>query len=67
MKKKITTGDKTVDKLYEAVRDYIETRKGKVVVIGVIALINEGTAKFNYGLMIRITGKRPNFKKNESI
>ena len=63
MKRKIKTGDKVIDSLYSAVRDYIENRGGTVVVIGGIALVEEGTAKYNYGLMIRITGKKPNIKK----
>ena len=62
-KKKIKTGDKIVDALYSAVRDYIESRSGNVVVIGGIAVVDEGTAKYNYGLMVRVTGKKPNIKK----
>jgi len=61
-KKKISTGDKVVDNLYEAVREYIEARKGTVVVIGGIALTQESPLEFNYGVMVRITGKKPTIK-----
>ena len=61
--RKIKTGEKDVDALYEAVRAYITNRKGTVVVIGGVALVQEDARKFNYGLMVRITGKRPTFKK----
>ena len=57
--KKIKTGDKTVDKLYEAVRDYVEARSGSVIVVGGIAIVQESELKFNYGVMIRVTGKLP--------
>jgi len=60
--KKILTGDKKVDKLYEAVRDYVESKKGSVVVIGGIAIVQESPLKFNYGVMVRITGKKPTIK-----
>ena len=60
--KKISTGDKVVDKLYEAVRTYIQDRKGSVVVIGGIAIVQESPLEFNYGVMVRITGKKPTMK-----
>jgi hypothetical protein len=60
--KKVETGDKLTDNLYEAVRAYIEARNGSVVVIGGVAIVEEGL-KFNYGLMVRITGKKPVFIK----
>ena len=66
MKKKIKTGKKDIDILYEAVRTYIENRKGKVVVIGGIALVQEGIAKFNYGLIVRVTGKKPVFTPHDT-
>lgn len=59
--KKIVTGDKTTDKLYEAVRSYIEKRDGCVVVIGGVAIVQASPLAHNYGLMIRITGKKPVF------
>lgn len=62
MNKKIKTGNSTTDKLYEAVRNYIEERDGSVVIIGGIALVQEGPLEFNYGVMIRITGKKPVIK-----
>jgi len=64
--KKISTGDKYTDKLYEAVRNYIESRKGSVVVIGGIAIVQESPLKFNYGLMVRITGKKPVFTPHDT-
>ena len=63
MKKKIKTGNKIINKLYEAVRDYIESKGGTVVVIGGIAIVQEDSIrKFNYGIMVRITGKKPLIK-----
>ena len=61
-KRKIKTGEKTTDKLYEAVRDYIEKNGGSIIVIGGIAIVEESPLKYNYGLLIRITGKKPQFK-----
>lgn len=58
-----TTKDKKTDALYQAVIDYIKSRGGKVAVIGGIALVQESHLKFNYGLMVRVTGKKPNFEK----
>lgn len=62
-KKTIKTGNKEINKLYEAVIDYIEKRNGTVAVIGGIVLVDEGDAKYNYGLMVRITGKKPIFNQ----
>jgi hypothetical protein len=59
MKKEIKTGDKYIDNLYKAVVDYIKNRGGSVVVIGGIALVQEDERKFNYGVMVRVTGKKP--------
>lgn len=49
------------DKLYNAVADYIKSNGGSVAVIGGIAIVDWGGAKLNYGLVVRITGKKPNF------
>ena len=58
---KIKTGDKTTDNLYEAVKKYVEKRGGSVLVIGGLALVKENPLlKYNYGVMVRITGKKPN-------
>ena len=57
--RKIKTGDKTMDNLYKAVQDYIEKRGGSVLIIGGIALVQESPLKYNYGLMLRVTGKKP--------
>ena len=61
-KKTIKTGDKTIDELYRAVMNYIEKRGGSVVVIGEIALVEEGPLKYNYGVMVRVVGQRPRSK-----
>jgi len=58
-KSEIKTGDKTTANLYKAVQDYIEKRGGSVLVIGGTALVQESPLKYNYGLMVRITGKKP--------
>jgi hypothetical protein len=55
--------DKTTEELYKATINYIKTNKGTVVVIGGIAIVDEGLGKYKYGLMIRIMGKKPIFKK----
>ena len=56
----IKTGNKVVDKLYEAVRDYVESKGGSVVVIGGIQIVQmPDDLKYNWGLNIRITGKKP--------
>jgi hypothetical protein len=60
--RRIRTGNKATDKLYEAVRSYVEGRGGSVLVIGGVALVDEGIGKYNYGVMVRVTGKKPMFK-----
>ena len=60
-KVRINTGDAVVNRLYTAVRDYVEKHKGSAVVIGGISLVDEGRGPFNYGIMVRCTGKRPQF------
>ena len=48
------------DVLYDAAIKYIKNRGGSALVIGGVALVTEPLApKYNYGLMIRITGKKP--------
>lgn len=64
-RRKLNTGDRTTDKLYQAVIDYIEKRDGKALIIGGVAVVDEGR-KFNYGLMVRITGKKPKFPQKET-
>ena len=63
MNKKIKWGKGVTDKLYKAVVGYVEANGGTAVVIGGIALVDEGTAKYNYGVMVRVTGKKPVFPK----
>ena len=64
-KRKINTGDKVVGRLYEAVRDYVETRGGTVVVIGGIQIVQmPDDLKMNWGLNVRITGKKPTLPKS---
>ena len=65
--KKILTGNKKVDKLYEAVRDYVESKKGSVVVIGGISIVQmPDDLKFNYRLAVGITGKKPVFTPHDT-
>ena len=62
--KRIKTGDKIINKLYEAVRDYVNSRGGKVVVIGGIQTIQmPDDLEYNWGVNIRITGIKPNLTK----
>ena len=62
MKKEIKTGNKVTDELYEAVRNYIESKGGSVVVIGGIQIVQmPDDLKFNWGLNVRVTGKKPKF------
>ena len=61
-KKKVKTGDKYTDDLYTAVIRYVEKNSGTVVVIGGIALVDEGK-KNEYGVMVSVLGKRPIFEK----
>jgi len=60
--KKIKTGNKNIDRLYEAVVSYVNSGDGTVTVIGGIAIVQESPLKYNYGVMIRVTGKKPKFK-----
>lgn len=63
---KINTGDKTTDMLYEATRDYIKKKGGSVIVIGGIAIMKEPSdLKYNYSLVIRVTGKLPKLPKKK--
>lgn len=62
-RKRINTGNSTYNRLYTAVRDYVEKNGGTILVIGGTALIDEGE-KNKYGIMVRCFGKKPNFPKN---
>ena len=62
----IKTGDKSTDALYKAVVGYVKKRKGSVVVIGGIALVQEGPEKFKFGLMVRCVGKKPVFEESSN-
>lgn len=67
LNRKILTGDKKVDKLYKAVRDYIESKNGSVVVIGGISISRmPDDFKFNYRLVVGITGKKPVFTPHDT-
>ena len=67
MKKKIKTGKDDIDTLYEAVRAYIENRGGSVVVIGGVQIVQmPDDLKFNWGLNIRVTGKKPVFTPHDT-
>ena len=58
---KIKWGRTPIEQLYKAVVRYVEANGGTAVVIGGIALVEEGPNKFNYGIMVRATGKKPTF------
>jgi len=59
-KRIIKTGNKIIDKLYEATRNYIESKGGSVIVIGGMAIMTEpNDSRYNYSLVIRITGNKP--------
>lgn len=51
------------DRLYKAVLAYVEAYGGSVVVIGGVAIVRESPREFNYGLMVRCTGKLPVFQQ----
>lgn len=61
--RKIKWKNDVTDRLYKAVLDYVEKNHGTALVIGGIAIVEEGTSKYNYGVMIRCTGKKPAFAK----
>ena len=63
MKKEIKTNDKVLDSLYKAVMKYVEKHGGTALIIGGVAIVQESPLEFNYGVMVRITGKKPVFKK----
>ena len=58
----VKTGNKKTDNLYKSVIEYIEKNNGKVIVIGGVSII-ELSGKYKYGLVIKITGKKPKFNK----
>ena len=62
---KVDTGDKFVDALYEAVINYVESNQGKVLMINGISRVNEDERKYNYGIMVRITGRPPIFPESQ--
>lgn len=62
-KKKIKWGNTPTDRLYKAILAYVKAYEGTAIVIGGIALVREGPSEFNYGIMVRCTGKLPVFKK----
>lgn len=52
-----------VSQLYRAVRRYVESNDGSVIVIGGASLIEmPGDLKMNYTIGVRCTGRRPQFK-----
>ena len=64
-KKTIKWGNDVTDKLYKAVVAYVEKNGGTAVVIGGIALVQEDARQFNYGVMVRVIGKKPEFKETK--
>lgn len=59
--KKIVWKRDVTDQLYKAVFNYVKKHNGTAVVMGGIALVKEGPNDFNYGIMVRCTGKLPEF------
>lgn len=52
------------DNFYKAVQKYIEEKGGKVVVIGGVGILKQpNDLKYNYSLVIKITGKTPKYEK----
>ena len=58
-KTRISTGCSVTNRLYTAVRDYVEKNHGSVVVMGGIALVEEGQSPDHFGIMVRCLGKKP--------
>ncbi len=59
--KKVQTGDKVLDRLYAAAIAYTKKHGGTAVVVGGVALVQDSPLKYNYGIMVRMTGKPPTF------
>lgn len=55
---KTTKEDKITDKLYKAVAEYIEFKGGKALIIGGVGIM-EGELKYNYNLVVRVSGIKP--------
>ncbi len=63
--RRVKWGNDVTDKLLKAVVAYVEAHEGTVVVVGGIALVQEGPREFNYGIMVRCTGRLPVFKPKQ--
>jgi hypothetical protein len=60
------TGRKPIDQLYRAIIRYVESHKGKIVVIGGVEVQEcPGDAQFNFRIAIRCTGRKPKFADKE--
>ena len=62
--------NKIIDKLYQAVIEYVNFKSGSVVVIDGIQIIQmPDDLKYNWGLNIRCAGKKPivDLKTNKNI
>lgn len=61
---KSRVGDKALNRLYDAVANYIEKRGGKVVVVGGVEIQQwPQDGEFRFSVAIRCTGKVPKFVK----
>ncbi len=65
-KKRITSGDKTLDNLYSAVIKYLNYHGGTAVTIGGMAIVQEEVSEHKFGIMIRILGNKPTDNFNQS-
>lgn len=64
-KKQAKTADKALRRLYDAAAAYVESRGGKLVVVGGVTVQQwPDDLKFNWTLGIRCTGKRPTYADN---
>ena len=57
-KVRITTGNAILNRLYSSARDYVEAHKGSCVVVGGVAIVDEGKPH-SYGVMVRFLGRKP--------
>jgi hypothetical protein len=57
--KKIVWGRSPVEQLYKATVRYIEKNGGSALVVGGIAIVQEGGDERRYGIIVEVFGKKP--------